>query len=49
MIGRVAGPIPDASEAAALVLVANLVDNAVAHPPEGSPVRVEAGEVGSKV
>jgi two-component system, OmpR family, sensor histidine kinase KdpD len=30
-------------------VVANLVDNAVAHAPEASPVRVEAGEVGSKV
>jgi two-component system, OmpR family, sensor histidine kinase KdpD len=30
-------------------VVANLVDNAVAHAPESSPVRVEAGEVGSKV
>jgi two-component system sensor histidine kinase KdpD len=30
-------------------VVANLVDNSVAHAPEASPVRVEAGEVGSKV
>jgi two-component system sensor histidine kinase KdpD len=30
-------------------VVANLVDNAVAHAPEGSSVRVEAGEVGSRV
>ena len=30
-------------------VVANLVDNALAHAPEGSPVRVEAGEIGSKV
>jgi two-component system sensor histidine kinase KdpD len=30
-------------------VVANLVDNAVAHSPEGSPVWVEAGEVGSRV
>jgi two-component system sensor histidine kinase KdpD len=30
-------------------VVANLVDNALAHAPEASPVRVEAGEVGSKV
>jgi two-component system, OmpR family, sensor histidine kinase KdpD len=30
-------------------VVANLVDNALAHSPAGSPVRVEAGEVGSKV
>ena len=30
-------------------VVANLVDNAVAHAPEASPVRVEAGQVGPKV
>jgi two-component system, OmpR family, sensor histidine kinase KdpD len=30
-------------------VVANLVDNAVAHAPEGSSVRVEAGDVGSRV
>jgi two-component system, OmpR family, sensor histidine kinase KdpD len=30
-------------------VVANLVDNALAHSPAGSPVRVEAGEVGPKV
>ncbi len=30
-------------------VVANLVDNALAHAPEGSPVQVEAGEVGAKV
>jgi two-component system sensor histidine kinase KdpD len=30
-------------------VVANLVDNAVAHAPEASPVRIEAGQVGSKV
>ncbi|HKA83176.1 MAG TPA: ATP-binding protein [Acidimicrobiales bacterium] len=30
-------------------VVANLVDNAVAHSVDGSPVRIEAGEVGSKV
>jgi two-component system, OmpR family, sensor histidine kinase KdpD len=30
-------------------VVANLVDNAVAHSPDTSPVRVEAGEVGARV
>jgi two-component system sensor histidine kinase KdpD len=30
-------------------VVANLVDNALAHSPEASPVRIEAGEVGGKV
>jgi two-component system, OmpR family, sensor histidine kinase KdpD len=30
-------------------VVANLVENAVAHSPEGAPVRVEAGEVGGQV
>jgi two-component system sensor histidine kinase KdpD len=30
-------------------VVANLVDNAVAHSPDATPVRVEAGEVSSKV
>jgi two-component system sensor histidine kinase KdpD len=30
-------------------VVANVVDNAVAHAPEASPVWVEAGEVGSRV
>jgi two-component system, OmpR family, sensor histidine kinase KdpD len=30
-------------------VVANLVDNALAHAPETSPVEVEAGQVGSKV
>ena len=30
-------------------VVANLVDNAVAHSPETSPVRVEAGQVGAHV
>jgi len=30
-------------------VVANLVENAVAHSPEGSPVRVVAGEVGGRV
>jgi two-component system sensor histidine kinase KdpD len=30
-------------------VVANLVDNAVAHSPDGCPVRVEAGEVGGRV
>jgi two-component system, OmpR family, sensor histidine kinase KdpD len=30
-------------------VVANLVENAVAHSPEGAPVRVSAGEVGGRV
>src|SRR5829696_7205131 len=30
-------------------VVANLVDNALAHAPDATPVRVEAGEVGGKV
>jgi two-component system, OmpR family, sensor histidine kinase KdpD len=30
-------------------VVANLVDNALAHAPDAVPVRVEAGEVGGKV
>ena len=30
-------------------VVANLVDNALAHSPAGSPARVEAGEVSSRV
>jgi two-component system sensor histidine kinase KdpD len=30
-------------------VVANIVDNALAHTPDATPVRVEAGQVGSKV
>jgi two-component system sensor histidine kinase KdpD len=30
-------------------VVANLVENAVAHSPDDAPVRVEAGEVGGRV
>jgi len=42
-------PPVDADPALLERVVANLVDNAVAHSPPDAPVRVEAGEVGDRV
>jgi two-component system sensor histidine kinase KdpD len=42
-------PAVDADPALLERVVANLVDNAVAHSPPDAPVRVEAGEVGDRV